>query len=310
MKGLEVGHGLSQVCPECGGVQLHRDVETGELVCRSCGVVVSSTLLDTGPEWSTFTQEQRQTLSRTGAPLTLMIHDKGLSTYLGWRGRDNNRGQLSPDMSTRLYRLRRWQRRSSLSDNRDRNLSRALNEIARIGMDLSLPGSVVDTCSMLYRRALSGSLIRGRSIQSIVGACVYMACRQCGVVRTIGDVAGSCNMSDKEVARCYRFLYGKLNQSVPQFRPVDYIGSVVSKLGLRGDTERLSKAVLREVYSLKLTSGRGPAGVAAACVYISTKITGDHRTQEDISRVAQVTEVTIRNRYKEFLERLEFEIRL
>ena len=52
--------------------------------------------------------------------------------------------------------------------------------------------------------------------------------------------------------------------------------------------------------------GAGPAGIAAACVYLSTRIMGDLRTQGVIAKEAQVTEVTVRNRYKELIECLDF----
>jgi transcription initiation factor TFIIB len=69
-------------------------------------------------------------------------------------------------------------------------------------------------------------------------------------------------------------------------------------------------AILNQVSEMKLTSGRGPAGIAAACIYISSHLTNERRTQGEISREAQVTEVTIRNRYKELVQRLDFNVSL
>jgi transcription initiation factor TFIIB len=310
MRSPSVEQDSTTSCIECGGTNILRDDETGEHVCQTCGMVVSSTVLDLTPEWRAFDAVQREKLPRVGAPVTWTIHDKGLSTNIGWHNQDANGGNLNPEMRARLYRLRKWQRRSNISDGRSRNLSNALNEMSRVQSMLNLPTNIMETSSLLYRKALNANLVRGRTIQSIAVACVYIACRQCGVVRTLDDVAASCNLSKREVARTYRLLFRHLSPSVPQFDPEDFIGRVVSKLSLHGDTERLSKAILRQVSLMKLTAGRGPASVAAACVYISIKITGDHVTQSDISKVAQVTEVTIRNRYKELLEYLEFEIPL
>ena len=45
-------------CPECGNVKLIRDFEAGELVCELCGFVISSTILNYGPEWRAFDKEQ------------------------------------------------------------------------------------------------------------------------------------------------------------------------------------------------------------------------------------------------------------
>jgi transcription initiation factor TFIIB len=298
------------VCAECGGARLIRDSETGELACRSCGVVVSSTLFDTGPEWRAFDPAQRESLPRVGAPLTLMIHDSGLSTNIGWQNRDAMGRKLDPEMMSKIYRLRKWQRRSKVTDSVDRNLSYALGEMTKISSRLNLPKNVVETSSMNYRRALKASLVRGRTIQSVAVACIYLACRQCGVIRTLEDVAVSVGISKKEAARNYRFLLRSLKPSVSQVNPRGYVSKIVSNLRLSGDTERLAVRILDQASVMKLTGGRGPSGMAAACVYISTRLTEDMRTQGDIAHEAQVTEVTIRNRYKELVECMDLDVYL
>jgi transcription initiation factor TFIIB len=57
-----------------------------------------------------------------------------------------------------------------------------------------------------------------------------------------------------------------------------------------------------------LTAGKDPTGLAAAAIYISGIINGERRTQREISEVAHVTEVTVRNRYKELVRKLSIEI--
>ena len=297
-------------CPECGETRLLRDDLSGELVCQSCGMVISTIHLDTSPEWRAFDSVQREKLTRVGAPTTWTIHDKGLSTTIGWQDRDAFGKQLRPEMRTRLYRLRKWQRRSKFSESQNRNLSKALSEINNIQFKLNLPRNVIETSSMIYRKALKASLVRGRTITSVVIACVYMACRQCNILRTLEELAVSVYLSKKDVARNYRFLLRELRSSVPQVDPENYIGKIVSKLKLSGETERLAKRVLHQASLMKLTNGRGPAGMAASCVYLSSRITGDLRTQEDIAREAQVTEVTIRNRYKELFTCLDIKVHL
>ena len=297
-------------CSECGGNNILRDNITGELVCQSCGIVFASTHLNTGPEWRAFDHIQREKLPRVGAPTNWTMHDKGLSTQIGWRDNDFSGKRLKPEMRSNLYRLRKWQRRSIITDSKNRNLYQALQIMGQIQSRLSLPRNVIETSSMIYRKALNANMIRGRTIQSIVVACVYMACRQCGIIRSLEDVASSCSVSKKVAASHYRFLLRRLKPNVPQVNPMSYISKIVSNLGLIGETERLAKMIIHTASLMKLTGGRGPAGMAAASVYISTRITGDYRTQGAIAREAQVTEVTIRNRYKELVGLLDFEVQL
>jgi transcription initiation factor TFIIB len=297
-------------CVECGGTSLIRDCQSGELVCQSCGYVISSTLIDQGPEWRAFDQEQRDKLQRVGAPSTWTIHDKGLSTMIGWKDQFSTGRRLSPEERARLYRLRKWQKRSKISDSTQRNLATALSEMGKISYKLNLPRNVVETSSMIYRRAVQKHLVRGRTIQSVVVASIYVACRQCGVARTLEDMANAANIPRKEAARNYRFLLNELKPTVPQVNPQNIISKIVNKLALTGETERLAMTILNQASELKLTNGRGPSGMAAACVYISSQIMDERKTQGDIAKTAQVTEVTIRNRYKELAQRLEFNIGL
>jgi len=295
-------------CTECGSNKILIDETTGERVCQQCGIVFSTTELNTGPEWRAFDPIQREKLPRVGAPSTLLIHDKGLSTTIGWRNKDAYGKNLKPEMRDKLYRLRKWQRRSKVSDSRNRNLSNALSEMSKAQNKLNLPKNVLETSSKLYREALKHNLIRGRTIKSIVATCIYMACRKCEIIRSIDEVAQVLDLTKKDVARNYRFLLRSLNPVIPKVDPEGYIGKLVNRLALRGSTEMLAKNILMVASEMRLTAGRGPAGMAAACVYISTKITGDFRTQGNVSRVAQVTEVTVRNRYQELMREIDIKI--
>jgi len=298
------------VCSECGSSSIIRDYDAGELVCQSCGYVISSTLIDTGPEWRVFDQEQRDKLPRASAPVTWMIPDKGLSTTIGWQDRGASGRRLSPEERAKFYRLRKWQRRSKVSDSNLRSLAYALSEMSKIAYKLNLPSNVTETGSIIYRRAIQKQLIRGRTILNIAVASIYMACRQCSVIRTLEEVALAATITKKEAARDYRFLLRELNPEVPPVNPQGYISKIVNNLRLKGETEMLAMSILSTASSLRLTNGRAPSGIAAACIYISSQIMNEDRTQGEIAKEAQVTEVTIRNRYKELAHKLSFTVNI
>jgi len=299
-----------QQCPECGSTRLMRDYECAEIVCMDCGFVVAAKLADRGPEWRAFDDEQRAKRARVGAPLTYTIHDKGLSTMIDWHDRDIYGKRLSPGQKAQIYRLRKWQRRIRVSDATERNLAFALSEISKIANSLNLPKNILETASVIYRKAVKEHLIRGRSIQGVTSAAIYVACRQCGLARTLEEIAHASNINKKEVGRSYRFLIKELNYFIPPLKPSQYITKFSNQLTMQGKVEEIAHKILATARDLKLTSGRGPTGIAAAASYIASVLTGERKTQREIAEIAQVTEVTIRNRYKELVERLMFEITL
>ena len=299
-----------RTCEECGSTKLVTDTETGEIICTECGAVVADGLIDHGPEWRAFDLDQQEKLTRVGAPLTLTIHDKGLSTTISWQNQDATGRKLTPEEQERQYRLRKWQRRTSSNDSTQRNLTHALSEMNRIANKLNLPKNTTETAAMIYRRAITRQLIRGRTIQSVVAAALYMASRQCNVMRSLEDVARAANITRKEAARNYRFLYKELNSDVPPVDRDSLITKFVSKLRITGPTEQLARRILDQANTQKLTIGRAPEGITAACIYIACKLNREERTQGEIAKTAQITEVTIRNRYKELIRNLDFEVQL
>ena len=308
----EIREGTEEVerCPECGSTHLVRDYERGELICEECGLVIDDQLIDQGPEWRAFDVEQGEKRARTGAPMTYTIHDKGLSTEISWKNKDSYGKSIPTRNRAQLYRLRKWQRRIRVSNATERNLAFALGELDRMASSMGLPRNVRETAAMIYRKAVTNNLIRGRSIEGVVAASLYAACRQCNVPRTLDEVAGSSRVGRKEIGRTYRFMTRELKLKLMPTKPQDYVSRFCSELKLSGDVQSKATEILKEAGKRELTSGRGPTGVAAAAIYVSSIIANERRTQREVANVAGVTEVTIRNRYKELTEKLGIQVEL
>ncbi|KUO39319.1 MAG: transcription initiation factor IIB [Hadesarchaea archaeon DG-33] len=303
-------HEKQKKCPECGSPKFVRVYERAELVCAECGFIIHDKIMDMGPEWRAFDQEQRERRGRVGAPMTFTIHDKGLSTMIDWRDRDSHGKDLTPKRRAQIYRLRKWQRRIRVSDATERNLAFALSEVDRMSSHLGLPRNVREAAAVIYRRAVEERLIRGRSIEGVAAAALYAACRECKVPRTLDEIADVSRVSKKEIGRSYRFISRELLIHLRPTSPIDYIPRFGSELGLSGEVQSKAIELLKEATKKGLTSGRGPTGVAAAAIYIASVFCGERRTQRDVADVARVTEVTVRNRYKELCEKLGLDVEL
>ena len=295
-------------CPECNSSFIIRDQSRAELVCSNCGFVIDEDLIDYGPEWRAFDSEQREKRSRVGAPMTYMIHDKGLSTMIDWKNRDSYGKSIPTRNRAQIYRLRQWQRKIRISNALERNLMVALSALDRMSSGLGLPRTVRETAAMIYRKAALKNLIRGRSAEGITAASLYAACRQCNVPRTLDEISKAAHMSKKEIGRSYRFISRELKLKLLPTSPQDYISRFCSELKFSSDVQAKTLEILKEAAKRELTSGRGPTGIAAASLYIASVLCGERRTQSEISTVAGVTEVTIRNRYKELAEKLDIDI--
>jgi len=297
-------------CPECGSNHLSKDYSRAELVCRNCGLVLDEDIIDHGPEWRAFDSEQREKRARTGAPMSYTIHDKGLSTVIGWKNRDSYGKSIPTRNRAQIFRLRKWARRIRISNATERSLAIAFSELDRMASGMGLPRTVRETAAMIYRKAALKKLVRGRSVEGVITAALYAACRQCHVPRTLDEISNIAHISKKEIGRTYRYVSRELGLKLLPTSPEDYISRFCSELQLSGDVRAKTLEILQEAAHRELTSGRGPTGIAAASLYIASVLCGERRTQREVAEVAGVTEVTIRNRYKEIAEKLDIAIGL
>jgi transcription initiation factor TFIIB len=289
------------VCPECGG-NLASDSEHGETVCKECGLVVEEDEIDPGPEWRAFDSKEKDEKSRVGAPTTNMMHDKGLSTNIGWQDKDAYGNALSSRQREKMQRLRTWNERFRTRDSKERNLKQALGEIDRMASALGLPESVRETASVIYRRALDEDLLPGRSIEGVATSSLYAAARQAGTPRSLDEIATVSRVEKDEIARTYRYVVRELNLEIQPADPESYVPRFASDLDLTEEVERRARQLLKNAKEKGVHSGKSPVGLAAASVYAASLLTNEKVTQSEVSEVANISEVTIRNRYHELLE--------
>ena len=287
-------------CPECGGA-LQTD-EQGDLVCSECGLVVESDEIDRGPEWRAFDAEEKDRKSRVGAPRTMMMHDEGMSTNIGWQDKDAYGRTLSPGQREKMQRLRTWNERFRTRDSKERNLKQALGEIDRMASALGLPKNVRETASVIYRRALKEDLLPGRSIEGVATAALYAAARQAGTPRSLDEITNVSRVERDEIARTYRYVVRELGLEIKPADPASYVPRFASELDLTEETERRARQLLASAKEAGIHSGKSPVGLAAAAVYAASLLTNEKVTQNEVSQVANISEVTIRNRYHELLE--------
>src|SRR2546429_4463526 len=96
-------------------------------------------IIDEGPEWRAFDSEQRESRERAGPPSTIMAHDKGLSTSIGWRNKDAYGRQIPHKSRAQIYRLREWQHRIPTAKSREPAPPQGLTEIHTLAAQEGLP---------------------------------------------------------------------------------------------------------------------------------------------------------------------------
>jgi transcription initiation factor TFIIB len=291
-------------CPECYGSNIIEDETTGEFICGECALVISDSMIDFSPERIAYTPKQYKQRCRSGPPIDYSHYDKGLFTSMDTIYRDAG-GHLLPSKNRkRMWRLKKWDTRAKYYTSRNRNLSKAMTELNRLSEKLSIPTSVRTTAALFYRKALKKKLVQGRSIASLVAVALYVACRLTETPRSIKEIVHTSGRSRKEITRNYRLLVQHLGIRMPTHDPSKYLHKIGEKANVPTDVRRLASKILKAAKQQHITAGKNPQGIAAAAIYTAGKYLEKKITQKTIAKAANITEVTLRNRYHDLCKRL------
>ena len=295
-------------CPECQSTIVD-DVHNGERICSSCGIVVAEQMADFGPESKGANLEDKMRLARATGQTTLSQHDMGIATEISIASTDYSGKKLDSATSNQMQRLGKWQKRVRVTSPRERRLTNVLGKISETCESCNLPKNVVETASMIYR-SLDGKNIevKGKSVISITVAVIYMACKQCHIVRSIDDISKTvCLPIDvkaktKLAAKYYRNLVLDMGSVVTPVVTMDkYISKIANLTKTDVKVERLALEMAQKTQNQNIADGKAPNGIASAYLYVASVLTGQNILQRDVSSISGITEVTIRNRVKEIL---------
>lgn len=288
-------------CTDCqiSDPDVVEDFSAGDVICRGCGLVLGERLVDEHSEWRTFSNSDNQGAdpNRVGAASNPLLHDAGLSTMI-------TRGEGGGSSANNLSRI---QNKVSLNA-ADRTLTSSFKEIARMAERISLPQSIIDRASELFKHIDDIKTLRGRSTDGVIAASLYIACRLESVPRTFKEICALTQVSKKEISRCYKFMVKHLKdkkfvENLETITTTDFMSRFCNQLDLSSDVVKAATIVCNEAMRLGIMAGKSPISVAAAGIYMVSQLSSTKRTQKAIADIAGVSEVTIRNAYKDLYPR-------
>ena len=232
MKTLEI----EICCPECKSAVVD-DFQNGERICSGCGIVVDEQMADYGPETKTVNLEDKMRLARASGHTTFAQHDMGIATEISVGSTDFSGKKINSSISNQMQNLRKWQQRVRVTSPRERRLTNVLGKITETCESCSLSKNVIETASKIYR-SLDGKNIevKGKSVISITVAVVYMACKQCDVVRSLEEICKNVCMAkdvkakSKLAAKYYRNIVLEMGQAITPTVTMDIYISKIANL--------------------------------------------------------------------------------
>lgn len=289
-----------EVCPECQGAFV---TEGGETYCDSCGFVEVETQIDHGPEWrGVDTSSQSASNVRAEGALDVTLHDWGLSTNIGHK-RDSYGNKLNAKTRRKMNRLRTLHSQARTQDSKQRTARSGLTEIRRMASALGLGKPVMEVASVIYRKASNEDLLKGRCLESVAGASLYLAARINNTPRTYDEMEAVSRVAIKRVKQAQQGLQTNLDIEVEPTRPHEYLVPFAENIGFDADDTHLKEKVIEEARRLldeageEQTCGRAPTSVAASALYAACLSLGYVITQARVAETCPPSPPTLRSNY-------------
>jgi transcription initiation factor TFIIB len=186
---------------------------------------------------------------------------------------------------------------------------------------IHLPRTVSETAKHMFKQVETDQILKGKKVDAIIAAAIYCACKTNKVPRTFREICQLTNVSQKLIGRCFKEMqsaYG-LNlhrgneqvgvsaeagsdSAVSPTNAVDLVARFCNHLGLDMPITRCTEEIASIIRDRGILAGKSPITVAAACIYMTTRLMGNEQSAKNISRAAGVSDVTIKSSYKNLLD--------
>ncbi|KAF5333152.1 hypothetical protein D9611_002714 [Ephemerocybe angulata] len=296
------------ICPECRdpNPNIVEEFGSGDLVCGNCGLVLGDRIVDTRSEWRTFANDEGDDPSRVGAASDpLMEGMEQLDTVISFR--DGGSG-----IARELQRAASRQQNSRS----ERNILTAFRDISSWCDQFSLPKTISDIAKQLYKRSDEEKLLRGKPLEAVIAACIFIACRQAHVPRTFREICNLTHVSKKVLGQCYKALEQAFNLQ-PGAAAQQHIASSTitgpeallvrycNHLDLPPNVQGICSDIIVAARKHGIADGRSPVSIAGGAIYFTCLLMNKEKKIGEISAVAGVSEGTIKLVYRLYYHQRE-----
>lgn len=276
-------------CPDCGETKnIIEDHHNGYNICGRCGCVLPERIIDEGSEWRSFGDSNKTDPSRVGSASNPFLETEQLDTM------------ISTGQGANSYTLSKIQMKSYMRGP-ERALKNGLNLITAFCERAFICKTIINRAHFVFKSVEGKKLLKGKNLEGAVAACIYIACKQEDASRTFKEISVITGVQKREIGRCYKLIAKEVGSKgmVPS---ADIVARFCSDLNLNLKIQKVAILISQRIQDIGCMTGRSPDSIAAAVIYLITNLFPELReAQKDIQYVTNVTEVTIKNIYKDLL---------
>ncbi|MEM2301934.1 MAG: transcription initiation factor IIB family protein [Sulfolobales archaeon] len=281
------------------------DYRSGTVICADNGVVLEERLVDTS-HWERVYSPDEVIERRHHGSAEYVVTDNVIGSMMVVRGAGDitrsNTTSIAKITASQIQRYRNLQRRHSMISIASdiRNLRTFLGEVRNIVTRLGLPARYVDEARKLYLDLKKADVLpKGIAIKTIAASIVAYMAKRDGIA-DLRDVANT--LRDERSRFPAKEIYGVYKRiamflGVPRgINTEKMISLISSRLSLPLYIENKAKEIYRRASEIGITSGKSPRVIAAACIYIASRIANYEISKNSIAKTCGITDTSIRIR--------------
>ena len=271
----------------------NHSVEEEVIICKSCGKFINNII--NSPEWRYYGSEdsKRGDPTRCGMPVNVLLPNSSIGTII------NNKGNYKDRLSTR----QRW----NSMPYKERSKYKIFVDIETKCNSYNLPQIISETAKSLYSVISETKISRGQNRKGIIAACVFNACKECKVPRSIKEISKIFDMDSKVLTKGCKIYteitrLNKINvnryQQLETIKVEDFIDRFCYNLSINSNDTEIIKNISKNAHKLDLIRDNTPPAMATGCIYLFIKLKDIDISKKNISDNCNISEVTINKCYK------------
>ncbi|MEM0000874.1 MAG: transcription initiation factor IIB family protein [Desulfurococcaceae archaeon] len=287
-------------CHVCKNTSILFDAELQAYVCPSCGLVIDEKPFYQGHE--SFDKDGH--VPRYSGSFTHRVHDHGVGST-----------EISGSIKYHIKQGRTWVARNidARINKENRKVVKALKELNDLVKRVKPPKSVSETAGEILQKVIKNLNVKEQTLRKIVIASLYMAYKVCGLPRPAKIFVKEVGAEESDLwegIRKIREVYSDAKIQPEAFEPRYYVNYIVTKLSMPSEVAALASELLANLKEGLTISGKSPAGLAAAAVYLAGILANHRRNQLEVGSVIGQTDVAVRNSYDVLVRSLDIEVLL
>lgn len=282
-------------CSYCGNEEVLYDFNSHIIVCSRCGTVIDDH--PALPDTDRYLRDD--SVPRYSGSFTHRVHDHGVGST-----------EIAGNLRRHIQEGRTWVARNidAKISKQDKKLVKALKELNELAKRLGAPSVVAETAGEILHKVARDANFKEQTLKKIVAASLFVAYKKCGYPRPVKLFSKEVGMSEREIWEGLRRLSELDKESVSvasASEPRSYVNYIVSSLKLPQEVGALASEILTKTKEHPLISGKSPASMAAAAVYLASIILSSRKNQLEVGSSVGQTDVAVRNAYSALINHLD-----